>query len=331
MSESQPGPSAAPRLSVVLGTHDRLDQVRRCIDSIRRETKTPVRIYVTDAGSTDGTIEYLQSVRGPDLEPIFVGNRIGQAKAYNDVFRIVDTPFVAWLSDDNEVVNGGLDIAVRALEADSRIGMIGLKVRDVQGPFVKAPYIGGVSKTGVLNVNQGVLPTKVMRDVGYFSEAFGFYGIDPDLTAKVLYAGHHIAYTQSVAIQHYRNWPSDPQTPEAAALKRHHDWSEQLYLAKYGDVARRDVLFTMRRAAWLAARTAMGPRFAINSHKPVLGALPRDWHNAFAARHINPLDPLFSRGKAVHLRQVAWPISRPRRLPSDESAVEIARRQAPAT
>ncbi|MEZ6024270.1 MAG: hypothetical protein R3C16_12860 [Hyphomonadaceae bacterium] len=89
------------------------------------------------------------------------------------------------------------------------------------------------SQRPILNVNQGVLPTDVLRDVGYFSETFGFYGIDPDLTAKVLFTGRDVVYTREVAIHHYRN-SADRSTPEWQALQKHHDKAERLYLAKYG-------------------------------------------------------------------------------------------------
>ena len=74
--------------------------------------------------------------------------------------------------------------------------MVGLKVRDVGGPSVAAPYIGGISPIGILNVNQGLLRTDFLRKVGSFSETFGFYGIDPGLTAMVLYSGHDVVYTK---------------------------------------------------------------------------------------------------------------------------------------
>ena len=47
--------SMAPRLSVVLGTYNRLHSLKRCLDSIQAQTSTPFVIHVTDAGSTDGT------------------------------------------------------------------------------------------------------------------------------------------------------------------------------------------------------------------------------------------------------------------------------------
>ena len=87
------------------------------------------------------------------------------------------------------LLNEKLDLAVTILDQHDDIGMVALKTREVKGPYVGAPSIGGIWSTGILNCNQGVIRTKLLRDVGYLDEAFTYYGIDADLTAKVLPAG----------------------------------------------------------------------------------------------------------------------------------------------
>lgn len=294
-----------PSLSVVVGTYNRLEQLKRLIDSVARETRTPFRLYVTDAGSTDGTIDYLRSQASEWLRPVFVGRKLGQARAYNDVFLMCDTPYVCWVSDDNEIVNGGLDTAVRILESDHRIGMVGLKVRDKEGPFVKASYIGGISTLGILNVNQGVLPRAVLQSVGGFSEEFRDYGIDPDLTAKVLFLGFDVVYTREIAIHHYRNWSMDETSEEHKALKAKLARALELYERNYASLKEPSATLDLKRKLWEAAKKHLSNRFdlSLNSHKLIFGNVARDYYNALHARFINPFDPLLTRGKAYHLRQ----------------------------
>jgi GT2 family glycosyltransferase len=305
------------RLAIVLGTFNRLASLQRCLASIARETRTPHVVHVADAGSTDGTQEWLRSVQSETVRPHLAGRKLGQAKAYNDVFRTLSEPYVAWLSDDNEVVNGGLDLAVRILDRDPGIGMVALKTRDVQGPFLGSAYLGGVSSIGVLNVNQGVLRREVMERAGWFSEAFGSYGIDPDLTAKVLYGGSDIVYTRPVALHHYRDWPTDEATAEHAALAAVHERSLRLYADKYAGFGADDVFWARKRRFWAWFKKRLRGRYDENSLKPVLGGLWRDWNNAFLARHINILDPWLSLGRDWHLRQHAGPSARPKTVPPD--------------
>lgn len=292
-------------ISVVVGTYNRLAFIKKCVESAIRETNRPFRLYVTDAGSTDGTVEYLKSVASDQIVPILVGKKLGQARAYNDVFRTVTTPYVCWISDDNEIVNGGLDLAAEILDRDRRIGMVALKVKDVQGPFVDAPYIGGVSSFGILNVNQGMLRTEVLAEVGYLSEVFRDYGMDPDLTAKVLLAGHDIVYTRPVTLLHHRLWETDKTKPEYAKMQKRQEQYQELYKTIYSPVFRPTPLWLMKKAAWKITRLLLGTRYSINSHRTVLGLIARDWNNIFSGRYISLLDPILHRGKPYHLRQSA--------------------------
>jgi len=315
--------SVIPRLSVVIGTYNRLDLLKGCLASIlERPMETRVVVYVTDAGSTDGTQDFLRAAANECLVPVLVGKRLGQAKAYNEVFKSINTPYVAWLSDDNEVVNGGLDVGVRILDRNPDIGMVGLKVRDVGGPFVDAPYIGGISPIGILNVNQGLLRTDVLREVGYFSETFGFYGIDPDLTAMVLYSGHDVVYTKPVALHHHRSWLVDETHPAFAAQKARQERWIELYRRKYSGFGGADRNWRRKKRAWHRLHKVLAKIRPPHSATPILGGLYRDWKNAFACRYIALLDPWLSIGRDYHLRQHVPPSQLPARLPHDPLPVE---------
>jgi len=303
--------SAPARLAVVLGTYNRLDSLKRCIDSVLAQTTTAFVLYVTDAGSTDGTVEYLESIRSERVVPILVGKKLGQARAYNDVFMTLREPYVVWISDDNEIVNHGLDAAVAALDRRRTIGMVAVKVKDLEGPFVDAPYLGGISTIGVLNVNQGMLRTRLLQRLGGFSERFRDYGIDPDLTARVLFSGWDVAYTRVVGIHHYRDW-SDVQKPGPAQLQRQRDYAS-LYAEKWGTYAPPDRIWQLRKELWSRVQKRTGLR--INTLEPRLGLNGRDWCNVLTARYVSLLDPIVTRGQPYHLLQ--RPPWRRRPLPAD--------------
>lgn len=311
----------APILSIVVGTYNRLSQIRDCLASIEADVRTPHVVYVADGGSTDGTVEYLQSVASSRIRPILAGRRMGQARAYNEVFEQVDTPYVCWISDDNVLVGGGTDAAVAALEQQADLGMVGLKVRDMEGPFTAAPYIGGVSSLGILNINQGLLRTPVLKAVGGFSEAFRDYGIDPDLTAKVLLSGWSVAMTKAVAIHHYRNWSTDKTSPEFVKIKQLQAQYQRRYDDKYADLKAGLGAAPGKALIYRLIRRLAGARMEMNSHVPVAaGLLPRDIHNILTGRFISVLDPILSLGRGHHLIQRCPARLRPRQLPADPPA-----------
>lgn len=285
-------------LSVVVGTLNRLGLLRKCIESIRNAS-IPIKMYITDAGSTDGTIEYLRGIASDDINVTLHQKKLGQAKAYNELFSIIKTPYVCWLSDDNVIVDHGLEKAVRILEANSLVGMVGLKVKDVQGPFSREPYIGGLSETGILNVNQGVLRTEILQRLGGFSEEFMDYGIDPDLTARVLYAGHGIVYTKDVAVFHWRDWgESEALRGQLAKQERY----KELYRKKYLHDA------SQRYPSKFGFRVAGGIKRVLTNSSRLLGSAKaecwaRDWYNIVLGRYVSLFDPISSMGKAFHLLQ----------------------------
>ncbi|MCH7662635.1 MAG: hypothetical protein IH859_02045, partial [Chloroflexi bacterium] len=112
--------------------------------------------------------------------------------------------YTCWLSDDTEITPGSLDLAVSILEAEPAIGMVGLKMQDVEGPLKHVEYLGALSEYGIMNYNHGVLPLSLVRSVGFFNEAYRSYMIDPDLTASVLSAGRKVVMTRQVSVLHHR-------------------------------------------------------------------------------------------------------------------------------
>lgn len=286
-------------LSVVIGTLNRLERLRECITSVVSGASIPIRMYVTDAGSTDGTVDYLREIESESIKVTLHQRRLGQAKAYNEIFAELRTPYACWLSDDNVVVNQSLGKAVRILDTNPRIGMVGLKVKDVQGPFAGEPYIGGISEAGILNVNQGVLRTAILHGLGGFSEEFMDYGIDPDLTARVLYAGHDIVYTKEVAVLHWRDWGESEILEAQMAKQRVY---KELYRDKYLRSAPREYAGRHR------VRTLHWPLRLLGRVSRSLGSASaerwaRDWYNIILGRYISLLDPIRSIGQDFYLLQ----------------------------
>jgi GT2 family glycosyltransferase len=191
-------------LVLLIATCNRLPSLRRTVESVLSQTKTPHEIFVIDGGSTDGTVDYLKS----DLRitPVLQGRLLGTARAYNEVWRDIDCKYTCWLSDDTEIVNNILDVAIGILENDQGIGMVGLKMKDMVGPWKNLPYMGSISRYGIINCNHGVLPMSLLKKVGYFNEDYRSYMVDPDLTASVLCTGKRVVITKSVGLLHHREW-----------------------------------------------------------------------------------------------------------------------------
>jgi GT2 family glycosyltransferase len=294
-------------LSVVIGTYNRIEVLKQCLDSLIGKIAVTNEIIVIDAGSTDNTREYLRDLQG--VKVICDEGLLGQARSLNRVIRSLKSKYVCWLSDDNIAQPGILDQAVSILEHDSKIGVVALKVRDISGPFIGEEYVGGIWPTGVLNCNQGILPVALLNRIGGFDEQFRDYGIDSDLTTRVLLEGYKVVYTKRVAIHHLRDHDAHSWI-DSNGRKQKMEYARELYGQKFDSLLKSEVGQLYNKATrenslplriillWYGRARKLGiPLYKWTS------LTERDWKNLFTARFISKLDFLINMKKPYYLVQ----------------------------
>lgn len=294
-------------LNVVIGTYNRLGVLKQCLDSLIGRIEAAHEIIVIDAGSTDGTRDYLKQL--PDVRLVCDEGLLGQAKSLNRVFRSLRSKYVCWLSDDNVVQTGMLDQAVSILETNPNTGMVSLKVKDITGPFLSAEYVGGIWPTGVVNCNQGMLPVALLNKIGGFDEQFRDYGIDSDLTTRVLLEGYKVVYTKRVAIYHLRDHDSNSWI-DSGGRKQKMEYAKELYGQKFDALIKSQYgggyNKTEREKSFLLKTILLWYRLAKKSGISIqkwTGLSERDWRNLFAARFISKWDFLINAKKPYYLVQ----------------------------
>ena len=281
-------------LVIILPSYNRLELLQRAIYSIRTGTRCSHEIIVIDGGSTDGTVEFLQTC--PDITPVFQGKLLGQARACNQVWQQVDSKYTCWLSDDTEVVPKSLDLAVEILEENPRIGMVGLKMVDTIGNGTKKGYGGAVSELGILTCNHAVLALSTLREVGYFNEEYHTYGIDPDLTASVLCAGKAVVLTKMVSVLHHR--VSGNREKRRNELTN----SKQVYLEKFKFLKNSSYLSNVWRKQ-VRTRVWKLLLLQLRADATRFGLTRRDQINLITGRFIHFLDPLVNTRRPYYLSQ----------------------------
>jgi GT2 family glycosyltransferase len=293
-------------LSIVIGTRNRKKILVKCLQALIGKIKISHQIIVIDAGSTDGTIEYLKDIR--EIHLICDGKPIGQAQSFNRVFPSLKSRFICWISDDNVVQPGILDTAIKILQRNNRIGMVALKVKDVAGRNADHLYIGGTYKTGILNCNQGVIRADLFRKIGYFDESFKNYGIDPDLTTKVLLAGYRVVHTKTVAIHHFRDHDSEDGAISIVERAKSKEAYKKKYYEKYSYLVECSVTekYKMRakKVVWRYIKK-LNKRLEKKGLQieRITGKNLRDWKNLTRCRYISILDFFYNRNNSYYLEQ----------------------------
>jgi len=116
-------------LSVCFGTINRFSMLKGCIESVRQAVgNLTYEIVITDAGSTDGTLEYLHAQH--DVKVVEHGERRGAVAAYYDALTQAIGEYVCYLSDDLIVPGGMLAAAVDYLKKHPKCGVVSLPYRN---------------------------------------------------------------------------------------------------------------------------------------------------------------------------------------------------------
>ena len=88
------------RVSVVIPTRNRADDLLRCLDSLMKQNASPDEICIIDNGSTDGTLAMLE--RYPVR--VLCAPGVALSRLFNLGWQSTHAEFVAYLNDDTEVV-----------------------------------------------------------------------------------------------------------------------------------------------------------------------------------------------------------------------------------
>jgi tetratricopeptide (TPR) repeat protein len=110
-----------PLISVVLPTYNNLAMLPAAIESLSKQTFYDFELIVVNDGSTDGTYEYLESLRSRQIRVIHQENS-RLPNALNAGFDLARGKYLTWTSDDNYCSPLFLEGLAAALDADPEAG-----------------------------------------------------------------------------------------------------------------------------------------------------------------------------------------------------------------
>ena len=225
---------AGERVSIVIVSHDALENTRRCIEALRaaRSERHPTELIVVDNGSTDGSAEWLAAQE--DLILLRNESNIGAPRARNQGTVRASGDWIAYLDNDVFVPPGWLERALYHGNVDPRVGAIAL-VANRASKLQQVEYEGGDDAAAIeafaeelhgRNARCGIdadlftslavlLRREVVDRVGGFDPTFSPWGFeDDDLALRVRLAGWKNRVALDTFVYH-------APYPDAAKHERH--------------------------------------------------------------------------------------------------------------
>ncbi|WP_063619573.1 glycosyltransferase family 2 protein [Paraburkholderia mimosarum] len=203
------------RISVVVLTRNRREEVMRTVASLLRLPERPT-IVVVDNGSTDGTAQLLAHTY-PGLRVVHCDRNLGAAGRNEGVEQVM-TGYVAFSDDDTDWQAGSLARAAELLDRHPHVGVLSARVvvgpertldpacalmaasplRDARG---LAGHDGLVPLIGFM-AGACVFRTEVFRALGGYEPRLFIGGEEALLSLDLLQAGYRIAYAPELEVHH---------------------------------------------------------------------------------------------------------------------------------
>ncbi len=244
-------------VSIIIPVFNQLHYTKLAIESIKKYTAIPYEIIVVDNGSTDGTFEYLSSMR--DVKVIRNPKNYGFPRAVNQGLSASGGEYVVILNNDVIVTNGWLERLLDHIRDDSSIGIIGpisnyasgvqvlnyaerfyTKDGKVDGEalqkFADELYIKNKGKRAIFPRVAGLcmlIKRDVLNKIGGFDERFSPGNFeDDDYCLRATLAGFKIAIAKDVFIHHFgsKSFKANGNQKFLEILKR----NEKIFIEKWG-------------------------------------------------------------------------------------------------
>ena len=199
-------PARALSFSVVILSWNRVQEIRQCIETIREQFSG--EIVVVDQGSTDGSLEYLQS--RDDLTLISLtenlgvsgGRNVGFSNAAGDVVISIDSD--AWFDASfnfdtlRNLFVDHPDVAVIAFKLlNTTTGDLDDWGHPYPASYANQPFESSRFKGGAHAVRKAVF-----TDVGCYDESLFFFWEEVDFAFRLLAKGHTILYSPAHLVHH---------------------------------------------------------------------------------------------------------------------------------
>lgn len=269
-----------PRISVVVLTHNRAEELGRCLQQLHALPERPP-VIVVDNASTDGTAEYLQR-HWPQVRLVRSTRNLGAAARNLGVAQVA-TPYVAFCDDDTWWAPGALQCAVALLDAHPHVGVLNARV--LVGPqqhvdptcehMARSPVpSAGLPGPALIGFMAGaaVMRTRAFLEAGGYEPRF-FLGAEEALLALDLQArGWAIVYAEDVVTHHHPS-PSRDRRKRHILAARNGAWLAWMRLP--WPTAWHQTVAPLRRARqagvfWPALRAALsGLPWALARREPV--------------------------------------------------------------
>ncbi len=189
-------------ISIISGSFNRLENIKRLISNTVDRNEF-IELVIVDGGSSDGTIDYLESNKNKNIKFINYGKRSTYPHFMNLGIENSTYEYVCQWNDDALLINDWTDVREVLVGQKYDFHLFNWKLGNLDD-LSNISWLSGNSKNNswnledkttptndekILTLNYGIYTKKVFREIGMYNTRFNFWHADGDLSNRAYYFG----------------------------------------------------------------------------------------------------------------------------------------------
>ncbi len=232
---------------IIIPIWNRLSLTRRCLEAVRKNTRTPYRLILIDNGSEEETRRFLDSLAADTTWPgVLIRNEEnrGYIRAVNQGLKISTAPYICLLNNDIVVTAGWLERMIEFAGAHPEAGLVNPQQNHDPGKPMPGD-LEGFAATQVSAPGQWMeldhctggcllIKREVIEKIGFLDESYGQgYYEDNDYSRRAQGAGYRCLRLLDTYVWHdiEGSFKQDPRREEKRReneTRYHSRWGKPL-------------------------------------------------------------------------------------------------------
>ena len=200
-------------VSVIITTSNRVDMLKRSLESVLNQSYGDFELIVVDDHSTDGTKDYMKSIKDERLVYIRRNKNFGNdTRPKNQGAKVSKGKYLAYLDDDNAFRPDHLQALINEIEKDDRIDVVYGDRIVIDDEGKRPPRIGFtadfsdtlIMKRNYIDTSDVLIRREALFDVGGWDERFKKY-VDWNLWVRMTKAGKQFKRVPVVITEYHHH------------------------------------------------------------------------------------------------------------------------------